>query len=143
MFKLREDILNHVICIVWNSWNKKFEIFELSKTVLNIKLTKLYCVISACICNNSGPLFLATGLNMERYGVSLGIESEFGKIWSRKTPNTNTFYDTVRIKDDNHRKQSNSSKYFKVEWKSSFFAILLSVNTNLAFVEDLVKITNY
>ena len=31
----KEDILNHIICIVLNSWIKKFKIFELSKTVLN------------------------------------------------------------------------------------------------------------
>ena len=99
-------------------------------------------MVSARFCDNSGQFFLAFGLNMERYGASLGIESKYGKIWSRKTPNTNTFYDTARFKDDNLRKQSNSSKYFKVEWKSSLFAILLSVNTNLAFVEDLVKIND-
>ena len=50
---------------------------------------------------------------------------------------------TAQIKDDNLRKQKNSSKYFKVESKSSLFAILLPVNTNLAIVVDFVKITNY
>ena len=33
----------------------------------------------------SGPYFPAFGLNMDRY-------SECGKIWTRKTPNTDTFY---------------------------------------------------
>ena len=52
-------------------------------------------------------------------------------------------YVTARVKDDNLRKQKNSNKYFKVEWKSSLFAILLPVNTNLAIVVDLGKIRNY
>ena len=32
--------------------------------------------------------FPAFGLNTERYGVSLRIQSEWGKMWTRKTPNT-------------------------------------------------------
>ena len=39
----------------------------------------------------SGPYFLAFGLNTERYGVSLRIQSEWGKMGTRKTPNTDTF----------------------------------------------------
>ena len=34
----------------------------------------------------------AFGLNTERYGVSLGIQSKCGKIRTRITPNTSTFY---------------------------------------------------
>ena len=40
----------------------------------------------------SGPYFSAFGLNTERYGVSLRIQSECGKVQTRKTPNTDTFY---------------------------------------------------
>ena len=40
----------------------------------------------------SGPYFPAFGLNTERYGVSLRIQSECGKIQTRITPNANTFY---------------------------------------------------
>ena len=36
--------------------------------------------------------FLAFGLNTERYKVSLRIQSECGKIRTRITPNTDTFY---------------------------------------------------
>ena len=36
--------------------------------------------------------FLAFGLNTERYLVSLHIQSECGKIRTRKTPNMDTFY---------------------------------------------------
>ena len=92
MLSFREDILNHVICIVLNSWNKKFEIIELSKTVLNALLTKLHCLIRAHVWNFSGLFFLAFGLNAEKFRVSLRIQSECGKIWIRKAPNTNTFY---------------------------------------------------
>ena len=40
----------------------------------------------------SGPYFSAFGLNAERYAVSLRIQSKYGKIWIRITPNTDTFY---------------------------------------------------
>ena len=39
-----------------------------------------------------GPHFPAFGLNTERYRVSLRIQSKCGKIRTRKTLNTNTFY---------------------------------------------------
>ena len=42
----------------------------------------------------SGPYFLAFGLNTERYFVSLHIQSECGKIWTRK----NSLH-TVRVRD--------------------------------------------
>ena len=42
------------------------------------------------IRNFSGPCFLTFGLSTEIYGVSLRIQSEFGKIWNRKTPHTDT-----------------------------------------------------
>ena len=38
------------------------------------------------------PFFPAFGLNMEKYSVSLLIQSECGKIRTRKTPNTDTFH---------------------------------------------------
>ena len=38
------------------------------------------------------PHFLAYGLNTEIYGVSLRIQSECGKMRTRITPNTDTFY---------------------------------------------------
>ena len=38
------------------------------------------------------------GLNMERYGVSLRIQSKCGKICTRKTPNTDTFHVVFQAK---------------------------------------------
>ena len=56
----------------------------------NISITEFlireqHCMKSVRIQNVSGLYFPAFGLNTERYSVSLGIQSEFGKIWTRKT----------------------------------------------------------
>ena len=51
-----------------------------------------HCVKSVLIRSFSGPYFLAFGLNTERYSVSLHIQSECGKIRTRKIPNTDTFH---------------------------------------------------
>ena len=51
-----------------------------------------HCVKSVHIRNYSGPYIPAFGLNMERYGVSLHIQSECGKIRTRITPNTDIFH---------------------------------------------------
>ena len=49
-------------------------------------------VKSVRISSYSGPYFPAFGLNTERYGVSLRIESECGKMRTRITRNTDTFH---------------------------------------------------
>ena len=54
------------------------------------------CVISVRIRSYSGPHFPAFGLNTERYGVSLHIQSKCGKKRTRITRNTDTF-DPVQI----------------------------------------------
>ena len=51
-----------------------------------------HCVKSFRIRSYSGPYFPAFGLNTERYFVSLRIHSEWAKIRTRITPNTDTFY---------------------------------------------------
>ena len=51
-----------------------------------------YCVKSVRIRSFSGPDFPAFGLNTERFGVSLRIQSQCGKMQTRKTPNRNTFH---------------------------------------------------
>ena len=57
-----------------------------------------HCAKSVRIQNYSGPHFSAFGLNTERYSVSLrytislSIQSKCGKIRTRITPNTSTFY---------------------------------------------------
>ena len=51
-----------------------------------------HCVKSVRIRSYSGPYFPAFGLNMERYSVSLHIQSKYGKMLTRITPNMDTFY---------------------------------------------------
>ena len=62
---------------------------EISK---RIKTRTQHCVKSVRIRSFSDPHFPAFGLKTERYGVSLRIHSECGKIWARKTQNTDTFH---------------------------------------------------
>ena len=50
-----------------------------------------HCVKSVRVRSFSGPYFPAFGQNTEKYGVSVRIESEDGKIRIRKTPNTDNF----------------------------------------------------
>ena len=51
-----------------------------------------HCVKSVRIQSYFGLYFPAFGLNTERYGISLRIPSECGKIRTRIFPNTDTFY---------------------------------------------------
>ena len=53
---------------------------------------KQHCVKSVRIWSYSDPHFPAFGLNSERYGVSLHIQSECGKMLTRITANTDTFH---------------------------------------------------
>ena len=57
----------------------------------------LHCLKSVRIRGYSGPHFPAFGLNAERYFVSLLIQSERGKMQTRITPNTDTFYAVLYI----------------------------------------------
>ena len=50
------------------------------------------CVKSVRIWGYVGPHFPAFGLNIERYGVSLCIQSECKKMRTRITPNMDTFH---------------------------------------------------
>ena len=54
--------------------------------------THFYCVKIIRIRSYYGSYFPAFGLNTERHGVSLRIQSECGKIQTRFTPNTDTFH---------------------------------------------------
>ena len=47
---------------------------------------------SVCIRSFSGPCFPTFGLNAERYGASLLIQFECGKIRTRKIRDTDTFH---------------------------------------------------
>ena len=61
-------------------------------TVFISLLQRLQCVKRVRMWIFSGPYFSAFGLNTERYGVSLLVQSEYGKTRTRKILNTDTFY---------------------------------------------------
>ena len=52
----------------------------------------LHCAKSVRIRRFFGPNYSAVRLNMEIYSVNLQIQSECGKMRTRKTPNMDTFY---------------------------------------------------
>ena len=61
----------------------------------------IHSVKSVRTLGYSGPHFPAFRLNTERYGVFLRIQSICGKLWTRITPNTDTFQaviDTLVLK---------------------------------------------
>ena len=55
-----------------------------------LRVSICHCVKSVRIRSFSGRYFPAIGLNTERYGVSLRIQSKYGDKRTRKTPNTET-----------------------------------------------------
>ena len=62
------------------------------------KKSKLGTLLDKCpIRSYPRPHFPAFGLNTERYGVSLRIQSECRKIRTSITPNTDTFYTVVNL----------------------------------------------
>ena len=77
---------------------------------------------SVRIRSYSGPDFPATGVNTERYKVSLGIMSKCGKMRTRISPNTGTYYAVTKIKS---KYQTNIRKYTQNE---------LSLLTNIIYV---------
>ena len=62
----------------------------------------LHCVKSVRILSDSGLYFPAFGLNTEKYGVSLHIHAECGKMWTRVTANTDTFHAELAMKTAKH-----------------------------------------
>ena len=55
-------------------------------------------ILQVIHCVKSVPYFRAFGLNTGRYRVSFHIQSECGKMQTRITPNTNTFYALTVLK---------------------------------------------
>ena len=62
-----------------------------ANTCISLVNTSYHCMKSVRIRSYSGPYFPAFGLNTEKYSVYLPIQSECGKIQTKKTPNTDTF----------------------------------------------------
>ena len=57
-----------------------------------------HCAKSVRIRSYSSRHFPAFGVNTERYSVSLRIQSDCGKIWTRITPYTDTLYAVNALK---------------------------------------------
>ena len=56
-----------------------------------------HCVQGVRIWRYSGQFFPTFELNTKRHGVSLRIQSECGKMWTRVTPNTDAFHAVIRM----------------------------------------------
>ena len=81
----------HVLLYLDSSICRKYFMQDCRRqTMINIR--KWYYVKSVRIRSYSGPYFPASGLNTERYGVSLRIQPECGKIRTKITPNMDTLY---------------------------------------------------
>ena len=94
--------------------------------ILEHMYTKGHCVKSVHIRSFFGLYYPAFGLNPESYSVSLRIQSEFGKIWTRKTPNTNIFH-AVGVNN-----KTNMLKKFELEMRESIRQ--LRINPKIAVV---------
>ena len=93
----------------------------------------IHCAKSVRIRSFSGPYFPAFGLNTERYGVSVRIQSECGKIRTRKTPNTDTFYAVILFSNTMMRLSRGGRKLFwfnkrRTRWRplKLFWSLLLT-----------------
>ena len=84
--------------------------FLTRKLIFSFLSFALICVKSICIWSFSGPYFPLFGLNTERYSVSLCIQSEWGKIRARKTPNTEIFYAVLKFDLHSERKKKYREK---------------------------------
>ena len=81
---------------------------------ISVPLKKtLHCLKRVRIRSYYDQYFPAFGLNTERYGVSLRIQSKCGKIRTRVSPNTDTFYTAL-----------NSKVRFAAQLKRVFFTTL-------------------
>ena len=69
-----------------------------SKLSLSMLISVRHSVKSVHIRSYSGPYFPAFGLNTEKYSVSLRIQCESGKIRTKISLNTDTFYAVILSK---------------------------------------------
>ena len=103
-----------------------------------VKNTTGHCVKSVNIRSYSGPYFPAFGLNTERYGVSLRIQSECGKMGTRITPNTDTLH---AVENEQYESKTVQNEAIKVvaeytnektvsEVKESRYFTILAVEVN-------------
>ena len=70
---------------------------NIDAAIVNCNICNIHCAKSVRIRSYSDLYFPAFGLNTERYGVSLRIQSRCGKVRTRITPNTDTFHAVITI----------------------------------------------
>ena len=75
--------------------DQKDKFMEYELYLINLFQLIIHCVKGVRIRSYSGQYFLAFGLNTDGYFVSFRIQSEFGKIQTRITPNADTFYAVI------------------------------------------------
>ena len=108
-----------LVCMVWAS--RLLDALICFSELINGK----HCVKLVRIQSYSGPHFPAFGLNTERYGLSLRIQSECGKM--RITPNMDAFY---TMKPVNHRWWS----FFASIWSLSFLHSIFNSLCNIFLI---------
>ena len=99
MYKFSDETyFANVVSINFVFWITAFFLFPQTFLLINfimIQLQFIHCIKSVCFWNYSGPHFPVLGLDTERYGTSLHIYSEYGKIRTRITPNLDAFYAVI------------------------------------------------
>ena len=82
------------------------------------------------------PHFLAFGLNTERYGVSLRIKSECGKMRTAITPNTDTFYGvsfTYSLILSAHLQQA-PPNFIRIKWAQRVLIWIIPVSSESVYL---------
>ena len=74
------------------------------------------------------------------FSLSHRIQSECGKIWTRKTPNTDTF-DAVRCRDTNNLPHNDVSEYKRILFFN--LEILILANVNFLVITDFASVQIY
>ena len=75
------------IPVIWTGHCSNFLIIQ----------SNMHCVKSTRIRSCSGPYFLPFELNTRRYRLSPRIQSKWGKLQTRITPNMDTFYEVMHF----------------------------------------------
>ena len=95
--KIKKNLDHAFVNIVNQKTSAKFQQKTLNFMVIGARQSiqffrQIHCVKSVRIRSYSGLHFPAFGLNTERYSISLRIQSQCGKMRTRITRNTDTFY---------------------------------------------------
>ena len=124
---------------------KKVQPFGLCQFKVIYKLTTKDAIVAHCvkhvrIRSYSGPHFPAFGLNTDRYGVSLRVQSECGKMRTRITPNTDIFHSVARTSSSSTEKQNQIPSQLLSEHHLFLDYLGYSVFYSSLLVENKVKL---